>query len=158
MIYLRNFKELSRKRSEVLSDIRNHRFRLIEHLLKVFYYRDNDSLGVWLNEIRAYLGEVSKIKKSTGKDHYPTKEDIYKEAIGKDLDSLEGFHDTCIINFYSDEENPLPKVKKNRRAEDFCIDYVEWVSEVLSKKGSVTSLEVRTEIERLWSKYPYRRI
>lgn len=155
MIYLRNFKELARKRDEVLSDIRNHRFRLIEHLLKLYYYRDNDSLRTWLKEVKAYLGEVSKIKASKGKDYYPTKDDIYWEVWGKDLDSLSDFHSTCIEDFSSDEEEPLPKVEKDDRAEDFCDEYIKWVSEVLSKKGSVSALEVRAEVEKLWSKYPF---
>ena len=157
MIYLRNFKELARKKDEVLSDIRNHRFRLIEHLLKLYYYRDNDSLRTWLKEIKAYLGEVSKIKASRGKDHYPSKEEIYWEAFGKDLDSLDDFHDTCIEDFSSDEEEPLPKVEKDKKAEDFCNEYIEWVSRILSTKGSVSALEVRTEIEKLWRKFPYER-
>ena len=157
MIYLRNFKELARKKSEVLSDIRNHRFRLVEHLLKVYYYRDNDSLKVWLKEIKAYLGEVSKIKSFKGKDRYPSKEEIYWEALGKDLDSIGDFHDTCIEDFSSDEEEPLPKVEKDEKAEEFCDDYIKWVSKVLSIKGSISAMEVRAEIEKLWSKYSYTR-
>ena len=163
MIYLRYFKEFSRKRSEVISDIRNHRTVLVEHILKLYYYRDFvECLDGWIEEVQAFLGEVSKIKTVHGKDRFPTPEEIYKEAWANDLDNIDNRHDRYISDFSKKRDNelkkPLPKVKKDSIAENFCNDYIRWVSEILSKKGVVTIEEVESEIEKLWKKYPYTRI
>ena len=100
MIYLRYFREFSRKRSEVFSDIRNHRTVLVEHILKLYYYRDFvECLDGWIEEVQAFLGEVSKIKTVHGKDRFPTPEEIYKEAWANDLDNIDNRHNRYISDF-----------------------------------------------------------
>lgn len=162
MIYLRYFRELARKRSEVLGDIRNHRIVLVEHLLKLYYYRDfTGCLDGWIDEVKAFLGDVSKIKTMKGKDRFPTPTEIYDEAWGDDLDNISNRHDMYISDFPRKKDKYsgfLPRVKKDPSAEEFCDDYIKWVSEILSHRGVVTKEEVESKIEKLWEKYPYARV
>ena len=162
MIYLRHLKEFSRKRSEVINELKFLRSRLIEHLLKLYYYRDrDDDTPGWVEEVRAYLGKTYKVKKPRGKDAYLPAEEIYAEVLGKDLDSFDDHHSSYVESFpFEKDENglTLPEVSKDPTAEKFCIDYVKWASELLSQKGSVSLPEVEREIEKLWKKYPYTRV
>lgn len=162
MIFLRYFRELARKRAEVMGDIRNHRTVLVEHLMKLYYYRDfTDCLDGWIDEVKAFLGDVSKIKMVKGKDRFPTSVEVYNEAWGYDLDNMSTRHNMYISDFSKKKDKYggfLPKVRKDPTAEKFCDDYIRWVSGILSKTGVVTKEEVESEIEKLWWKYPYKRV
>ena len=143
-------KELARNRDKVLSMLDSGINRTREHLLKLYYYRDDkEDLMSWVKEIRAYMGRVSKIKKSG----YPSSSLIYKEIWLDDLDSFEDDHKVYVDDFML-EMPELGEIEYDPRATEFCSDYFLWLSKKLSSQGAVSLSEVLGEVYLLREKYP----
>lgn len=145
-----NLKELARNRDKVLSMLDSGINRTREHLLKLYYYRNDeeDFIG-WIKEVRAYMGRVSKIKKSG----YPSSSLIYKEIWLDDKDSFEDDHKAYVEDFML-EMPELGRIEYDPRATKFCDDYFIWLSKKLSSQGAVSLSEVLNEINLLREKYP----
>lgn len=152
-------KEFAQPRRVILAKLYNHSEREKEHLLKLYYYRDlKTEIRGWIKEVRAYLGSVSKQKEN---NKFPSAQSIYNIVWGNDLKDFYRFHRACVESFpYEEDEagNTLPSVILDKRAQDFCGDYIYWVSGVLSKEGEVSFPRIMSKIEDLWDKYPYNRV
>ena len=152
-------KEFSHPKKDILSKLYNLSEREKEHLLKLYYYRDKRTeIRGWVKEVRAYLGSVSRQKED---NKFPSAQLIYDTVWGDDLKEFPAFHMACVESFPYDVDsrgNTLPSVIFDRKAQDFCGDYILWVSKVLSRKGVVSFPEVMEKIEELWDKYPYTRV
>lgn len=147
MIWLRGL-AFDRKRIINLIDSKSDRF--YEHLLKVFYYRNTKDTPGWITEVRAYMGRLPKLKNNS----YPEAGFIY-DKLWKDWESsFEDAHVDYIEEFNSELTDYSSIKKPSINAKNFCRDYCKWLSEVLSKKGIVSSEEVQKEITLLWSRYP----
>lgn len=143
-------KELARNRDKVLSMLDSGINRTREHLLKLYYYRnDKEDFMGWVKEVRAYMGRVSKIKKSG----YPSSALIYKEIWLDDRDSFEDDHRAYVEDFML-EMPELGRIKYDPQATKFCSDYFLWLSKKLSSQGAVSLGEVLNEINFLLEKYP----
>ena len=143
-------KELSRNRNKVLAMLDSGINRTREHLLKVYYYRsDKDDFMKWVKEIRAYMGRVSKIKKSG----YPSPSLIYKEIWLDDEDSFEDDHQAYVKDFML-EMPDLGIIEYDPQATQFCREYFFWLSKELSKQGAVSLEDVLNEINFLKERYP----
>ena len=143
-------KELARNRDKVLSMLDSGINRTREHLLKLYYYRDDkEDLMSWVKEVRAYMGRVSKIKKSG----YPSSALIYKEIWLDDLDSFEDEHKAYVDDFML-EMPELGEIEYDPQATEFCSDYFLWLSKKLSSQGTVSLSEVLGEVYLLREKYP----
>ena len=143
-------KELARNRDKVLSMLDSGINRTREYLLKLYYYRDDkEDLMSWVKEVRAYMGRVSKIKRSG----YPSSALIYKEIWLDDLDSFEEDHKAYVDDFML-EMPELGNIEYDPQATEFCSDYFLWLSKKLSSQGTVSLSEVLGEIYFLREKYP----
>jgi hypothetical protein len=131
---------------------------LFEHLLKVFYFRNQDrDLKGWMASIFKCAFRVPR-QKSDKK--FPSREKIYEILWGIWYDSFPEHHSGWVKDF-NDKSNPnysmLPYIHKGgneKNAYKFVRQYFLWLSLNLSLTGKVTNEEVSAELQELLRKHP----
>ena len=140
------------------ASIRNHLFggvsTTIEHLVKLYYYREyTEYLQCWANTTRKPFERIPALK-STKK--YPTKEKIlhviWVELFSTDdtLLDFEQFDFTIFDDYHKDTvkdfNNIYDEVPKIQHIDiegfrDFAIKYFDFIADLLSKNGRVTTTQ-----------------
>lgn len=129
-------------------DLRSDSDRVIEHLLKIFYFRDSTGdYSHWSSEVYAFVHFVPKIKKS---NKAPKKGFIKKNLWDYKKDVFSIIHKKLLEDFIED----IGTVLYDSRAAFFCEDYMEWLSEALSLNNVVSFKEVKTILDTLVKRYP----
>lgn len=122
--------------------------RLIEHLLKIFYYRNSlGSLRHWVSEVYAFVHTVPKTKKT---NKPPKKKFIYKNLWGYKEDIFESVHKMLIRSF----STRYGHITLDPRAKIFCEEYIEWLSDHLSVTNEVSLEEISDHLRYLIRRYP----
>lgn len=144
MIFLREFAiERSALKAKLMFSFES----IFPHLLLVYYYPTAEEVNHWEKEVYNFLNDVPVLKST--KRLPPEK--LIKEGL---WDSVKEIIPRRHGNFVKDVNlgeygANLGQVKFDRRAEDFCREYCDWLAMRLSKDGSVSRFEVKTQIEKL---------
>lgn len=125
----------------------------IEHLIKIFYFRDfSIYTRGWINSCYKYYHKVP-IVKATNKP--PRKEQLYEYLWGNKEDSFEGWH-KAVVDDLNIEAEDLPKINKicSYEVYNFCQDYMMWVAYKISNNEPLELNDAFMAIEDLLEKYP----
>lgn len=147
MVVLR---EYAKRSNEIGQDISSKSEQIIIHLLKIFYYRDNEELVEhWTGELWDFLHRVAKLKNTK---KFPTKDFIlYHLWLGTE-DTFEDDLPDYISSLNRRYSKKLGKINIDSKVMSFCRDYCEWISEILSNKGSLSSDEIFNKINSMLGK------
>lgn len=147
-------REQAKSRSSIQNTIESTSYVRLEHLAKLFYYRDVDTYDfrVWVTSARKGIETLSLLKGSKATLDSKT---IYAWAFGEYLDNWDNLIRDIIesINFsYKD----LPDIKNldTEKFKNFCSDYFLEASNKLSTKRNFSSWEANDLIKELLIKYP----
>ncbi len=125
---------------------------VIEHLLKIFYYRDFDIyIKGWIVICSKYYSNVPVLKNT---HRPPSKEQTYACLWEDYEDTFEQYHLSTVEEFNESMED-LPKIEVlSPNAYSFCQDYMMWVSYMISIGKKIASIDAACAIEDLLEKYP----
>lgn len=115
--------------------------KLIEHLIKLYLFSNSDTKNHWRKEVWNLLHQVPKLKSSK---KFPSNRMI-RDIIGA-YDDMTTELSTLVI-----EEYPDLKPYRTDSDELYTIvnNYLDWISDVLSNKGIVSSSEVYAKLDEL---------
>ena len=141
-------KEYAMPLDKIGMDLRGVSGRLVEHLLKIFYYRNSTGdYNHWVTEVYAFVNSVPMSKKS----HKPPKKDFIKKNLwGYKSDIFHILHENIVDGFIM----KYGPISLDIRAGVFCDEYIDWLSGRLSKGYSVSIREVVDYIKILIKRYP----
>ena len=146
-------REQAKPRSSIQNIIESTSYVRLEHLVKLFYYRDVDTYNfrVWVTSARKGIETLSLLK---GSKATLDSKSIYACAFGEYLDDWDILIRDIIesINFsYKD----LPDIKNldTEEFKNFCSDYFLEASNKLSTKRNFSSWEDNDLIKELLIKY-----
>ena len=135
----------------IRNNLEDHLFVMFEHLVKVYYYHDyNEYIHGWITSIRKGFELVKKLSNT---NRYPTKEQmfqfIWNEWLDGDVDRLQ---DT-IVSDINDSYEDVPKIEKidYDGFRDFAKTYCEFLSQIISEKGTISIPEIKIFIEEYFS-------
>ena len=115
--------------------------KLIEHLIKLYLFPNSNTKNHWRKEVWNLLHQVPKLKSSK---KFPSNRMI-RDIIGA-YDDMTTELSTLVM-----EEYPDLKPYRTDYAELATIvnNYLDWISDVLSTKGVVSSSKVYTKLDEL---------
>ena len=143
------FKEMSRKRKEVLNKLDDKNEVRYEHLIKLYFYRDtrrNDFIS-WCEEVANFSKRHSSYSQIKLKDFIKILWTQPKDDYDKDTMNL------ILKDFY---RKGYPEIN-NYNYENFynyLKDFHMWLSELLVKQKIVLAYEVENKVTELLNKYP----
>lgn len=155
------FSEQARRQNAYEDKLTDVREEWLEHLIKIFMWRDAQECDQWMTEVRILIHRSVKLK-SNGK--LPKKEFFIKVL----WDEAENFGDRSEIDSILDEltENAVRNIKYGEQSKKFMTgkereklkkfirDYVEWLADNLSVSPIINTLSVLNELKELLKKYP----
>ena len=127
------------------SDIKENSNSLFLHLLKLYYWGYDDMVKWhWIKEISNLYTRVFKLPNNK----YPSKE--YIEKLIWENNDLE-----VLARMLNKDKNysKYPKIKIDYNAREFCIRYVEWLSETLSLNGKIHNSISQNFLSDLYDEY-----
>jgi hypothetical protein len=141
----------SDNQASILRDIKGYNAKRLEHLLKLFYYReDTKDFNGWIGSVASspsFIESRSRVKA------YPKKELIFRATWVVMEDTFLNKEELFRENFEEDiTDYALPSQSLNSR--DFCAEYHAWFSEKLSLVGKTPRQEVAVRVKELLIKYP----
>lgn len=126
-------------------NIKRNSESLFLHLLKLYYWGYDDYVKrYWIKEISKYYIEVSKLPNNK----YPSKE--YIENLIWENNDLENL--AKILN-KDKNYSKYPKINLDYNAREFCVRYVEWLSETLSLNGKIHNSIPQKFLSGLYDEY-----
>jgi hypothetical protein len=131
---------------------------IVEHLLKLYYFRDSMWKPVWISHLFKNTPFAVKFKHN---NKYPDTAFIYENMWGFLDDTYAGVYRQIISGILETDNVDVQRITKSPNIEitrELCSSYCEWVAQMISNplnSGSVTLSQVRLEIEKLLKKYPY---
>jgi hypothetical protein len=151
------FIEMSKPLAKQGAEIGVSRFRVLEHLAKLFYFRDTPWKEDWIRHLYLNTPATYLLPKSK---KLPKKDFIYNNLWkdGEDSFTLGMFRK--IMSFLDDgyDQLTVSTIKKNPKIKalmSFCSEYCLWAADKLSKVTNVYREEVKDIIEYLLEKHPY---
>lgn len=140
---LKILNEASKK--EVETKLKRRSESLFLHLLKLYYWGYDEYVKrYWIKEISNMYIDVSKLPNNK----YPSKENIEKLIWeNNDLENL-----ARILN-KDKNYSKYPNIKIDYNAKEFCIKYVEWLSEALSLNGKIDNTDAQDFLLDLYNEY-----
>ena len=140
---LKILNEASKK--EVETKLKRRSESLFLHLLKLYYWGYDEYIKrYWIKEISNMYIDVSKLPNNK----YPSKENIEKLIWeNNDLENL-----ARILN-KDKNYSKYPNIKIDYNAKEFCIKYVEWLSEALSLNGKIDNTDAQDFLLDLYNEY-----
>lgn len=151
--------ELAKHKSDVEDKVTDKSEEMIEHLIKIYIWRDTTYKGHWCGEVKGLLSSVKRLK-GKGKKKYPKNKDIYKWLWRENDNKIDKMIDEAIYSAEKGLEG-YENLRKPRRVDkedikSFVNNYMIWLSNELSKNGIVTSNEVYSTIDFLLKEHPYK--
>jgi len=158
-----NFQEMPAPEPLVRQHLTRFDNTLFEHLLKLFYFReDTNDYNGWCNSVFKCTKFVKKIQNTKGKDKFPEPSKISKWLWGEDEDCFRGRHAGCLEDFNDktkDDYKYLPSIPNGGdivNARNFVKAYIDWLADELSLNGYTSNRNVNTAITGLLKIYKYR--
>jgi hypothetical protein len=128
---------------------------IIEHLIKLYYFRDSQWAGVWKRSVFSAVSSVPSWKrhKFPAWDFIYSRlwkgiEDVWDAQFGNRLDVVAGRLNGGGLDVEVMLENPRP-VDIGYLVQNYCY----WLSHALEAKGQVSSVEVCEVIDDLLDRY-----
>lgn len=154
------FSEFAFSLSKIAYDLQKSAPALFEHLLKLFYFRDDYSFSDWKKSVYDVLSSVPK-QSNTGK--FPRWDAIVNILWqGKKIDKsyFRNMNNKFIKQINSSPKyKSLPKIYSDeyveKNAYQFCYEYIEWLAEQLECYGKVSRNDAFDKIDKLLDKYLY---
>lgn len=103
--------------------------QIIEHIIKLCLYPNNESVNHWKREVWAAIHVVQKQKRT---NKFPSSKFIFEATWGTDGDMLDQFIQ-IVMSEYSKVEYDLVSIQS------CCIKYFTWLSKKLAAYGFVTN-------------------
>lgn len=130
--------------SEIKSDLRGKYMNTcIKHLLKLYLFPNSQNKNHWRIEVYASFNKIAKLKEN---NKYPKPELIFSTIWNHYSDILVNFVED-IFEEESDEE--VIVTVTGFEAEIKLRQYIEWLSNQLGTKGSITKSEVYSKLEEI---------
>lgn len=122
---------------------------LIENLIKLYLFKDSDNANHWRREVWNALHMVPSLKKS--EKYNGTVHDIVtKDVIIRDIIGAYDDMTTELANLMIEEYPDLTPFRTDYDELSVIVNtYLDWISDVLSTKGVVTSSEVYAKLDEL---------
>ena len=144
---------MAEKISVILQDLRSERKKYIEHMIKIFMWRDTVWFTKWRKEIYGTYRDIQMIK---GKNKYPESKDIYDNIFGNIEDTFDGRVKWYVDNLeYDNEELSHRNVDESVAIQLHCFisEYTKFISDQLSTDGIVDRAEASDKMSELLDKY-----
>jgi hypothetical protein len=131
---------------------------IIEHLLKLYYFRDSPWKSVWVTHLFKNTPFAVKFKHN---NKYPDAVFIYKNMWDFLDDTYAGVYSQIVSGILEMENVDIQRITEKPNIEitrKMCSSYCAWVAQMISNSmnlGRVTFPQVRSEVEKLLKKYPY---
>jgi hypothetical protein len=132
----------------------------IEHLLKIYYFRDSKYFNGWASSV--YHAMMRTYKDSSNHNKFPNAENIFDWIWGKQEDCFKDVTHPIWLKAFNDKSDQqyqgLPYIHAGGDPEGamkFIHDYYIWLAKELSKSGKVDLPDVKSILQRLLRKYPY---
>lgn len=146
--------EMAEKKRYILQDMRSSRDKYIEHLIKLFLWRDENWSTEWKQEIYGFYKSVPKMKEN--KKKYPDEKDMYEAIFG----GVEDVFDERLSWLVEEIETNNPELEHRKigdlitmKAHWFISDYSHFVSNTLHQNGIVIRADAISKLNYLLSRY-----
>lgn len=141
--------EFADHKKDILTELRSLRKKYLDHLIKIFYWKDTQYYAHWCREVYSFYSKISKTKETK---KYPRADEIYAAIFGGYEDVFDD-HLYNTVDFLNYDHDGLPQIDLNDLHTDelhkFIRNYSIWLSDRLSKYGEVSHKDVRQEIDML---------
>ena len=128
-------------KKSVVSQISSVSEPVIEHLIKLYLFKDSEYQNHWRKEIWSFLHSVPKLKNTKKNPQV----DLIRRALATYEDSV-----LELRRVVEDEYSSLFVSRSdNTELERLICAYLDWASEILSELGSITLSEVYSKLEEL---------
>ena len=132
--YIRSF---SASKKDILSRIDDVARPILEHLAKIYLMSDSGSFNHWVSEIYGFLNKCSKLK---GRNRYPSKKDLLQILYYNEVPYLKYTFEGIRKDY-----NTMYQGNYNQY-QIICFQYLDWLSDMLSKYGRVYFSDVQDKI------------
>ena len=152
MLFIGHIRENALKRSEIRLELRAKVEPVLEHLIKIFYHREDEGTTYfWEKEAWRYLHKVALKKNNKTPDYALIIDGIWYSR----LEDFDDDHKDFIDDINEEYEDKLPRIRKlDSRVRDFCFRYFDWLAKELAKSRRLERDVVVEEIESLLKDYP----
>jgi len=157
-----NLQEMSLSRKEIERKLSLWSDVIYTHLLKLYYFRnDKHDFYGWCISVYKCAFHVDTLKSPNGKAKRPDAQTIYNWMWGCHEDSFYDWHKGTLKDFNNKGDPEYKNLPYIHGGGDvigsgaFIKAYHIWLSEELSKKGSVTTTDVQNKIKELYKDYPF---
>lgn len=137
--------EFADRRRDIISYLTNgERDKWLTHLMKIQIFDcDKGKIDHWKHEVYSLFNNISKMQSN---NKFPSKQFIYETLWNHYGDRLFTFIDNA------QDEEPNEKLKSQLNFTKIALNtkaYFEWIANLLSRQGRVTSQEVYDELWQL---------
>ena len=137
-IYIRAMSESQSRIYEHLTSVSRP---IMQHIIRLCLFPADKNVNHWKKEIMSFLYDIDKLK---GKNRWPSAKFI-KTALSTHLDNL-----SAHINYVVDIESELTPERVDEDHIRHAIEsYFSWISDQLSKQGSVRAAEIYNQLNEL---------
>lgn len=147
--------EYAKSKADVINMLKNAEYIVRDHLIKAYFWRDNDAYKHWTAEIYANVPTIPLLK---GSKKYIAKDIIleylynYSDNIDRQIVSLMGKIEAKEPNL-QERSTEVTYVDMNS-FKNFCDKFFNWVADNLSKTGDINKVETYRILDRLINHYP----
>lgn len=147
---LQKYNEMSYERKKVIDKFQSKNEKRIYHLMYIFFFRDNESINHWIDEVISFTKDSYRIKP---KNKLLSSNEIYKLIWlePKDLVNEENVKRFLNINYKNKGLRTSSNYSFNN-LKNYLTDFFKWVSDELAKYDLVDSIDEK--IFDLLTKYP----
>lgn len=137
-IYIR---AMSESQSKVYDAVSSASTQIDMHIMKILFYPTSEYVDHWMHEIWSFLYFVPKLK---GSNKFP-KASLIKRGLSVYNDMLDSF----IEIVQEAESNLVPEYVDVKRIQCCVSAYQDWLSENLSKHGTVKQSDVKSKLSEI---------
>ena len=121
---------MGKSRRDIIEDLDNKSAELLEHLVKIFIFRDHGNLDHWSKELYGFVPRVSRLKNNK----LPKYEDIVYGMMCKHSFPFQRIIDGLVEDYsYEAYSTDAESCKA------YVTEYVEWAANELSRYGFLPS-------------------
>ena len=153
---MHEFYEMAKPKRSIETMLSNHTRSIVEHLLKLFYFRDTQWQNKWLKDLNTSTPDVPLFshnknlpdKKFILQNLWLWTADTYERTVyRKVIDIIKNYTKLSCANILK-----KPDIDKTKK---FCNEYFDWASDELSNSGVITLDDIKGIIPKLLMKYKY---
>ena len=141
--------EMAYERKKVIDKFQDKNEKRIYHLMYIFFFRDNESVNHWIDEVKAFSENSYRVKP---KNKLLQSNDIYNIIWLQPKDMVNVENVSRFLNI-AHKSKGLSKIEKYSfdNLINFLVDFFNWISNELSNYDLVDDIDVK--IKELLNKY-----